>query len=40
MGRCTHNDHPGMESCTNEGIGEHGYCFEHGCGLCGAVRKK
>ena len=37
MSRCTHNDHPGLEPCKNEGIGEHGYCAEHGCCLCGGV---
>jgi hypothetical protein len=26
-----------MESCKNPGIGEHGYCIEHGCCLCGGV---
>lgn len=37
MSRCTHNDHPGLEPCPNEGIGEHGYCTEHGCCACGGV---
>jgi hypothetical protein len=37
MSRCTHNDHPDLEPCKNEGIGEHGYCVEHGCCLCGGV---
>lgn len=38
MRRCSHNDFdPNMESCKNEGIGEHGYCPEHGCCLCGGV---
>ena len=37
MSRCTHNDHPDLEPCKNEGIGEHGYCIEHGCCLCGGV---
>lgn len=37
MSRCTHNDHPGMAPCQNEGVGEGGYCTEHGCCLCGGV---
>lgn len=37
MSRCTHNDHPGLEPCKNEGVGKHGYCVEHGCCLCGGV---
>jgi hypothetical protein len=24
-----------MEPCKNEGVGEDGYCIEHGCCLCG-----
>lgn len=26
-----------MEPCKNEGIGERGYCVEHGCCLCGGT---
>jgi len=38
MSRCTHNDYgTDLEPCKNEGIGEHGYCIEHGCCICGGV---